>query len=126
MVKIYLLLNSFLYLLLSALCLLKPGISANFLGYSFLNNSGKVEYATIYIGLEFGFALFLGISAFYLNMALAGLIFCVCIYSGAMITRTSFALYYGNISKVTYMVGGLEYILGICGIILLLRELKEF
>ena len=123
MIQIYLLLNSLLYLILSVWCLLKPTVTANSLGYSFLNNSGRVEYLTIYVGLEIGFSFFLALSAFYHNIQLGGLIFCVCLYAGAMIIRTGSSLFYGNVSKITYMVGGLEYLLGIWGAALLFKNL---
>ena len=124
MIQIYLLLNSFLYLLLAVWCLFKPTETGNYLGYSFINNSGKIEYLTIYVGLELGFAVFLALAAIYPSIRLAGLFFCVCIYLGAMLIRTGSALYYGNVSKVTYLVGGLEYASGIWGLILLIDQLK--
>jgi hypothetical protein len=125
MTPFYLAFNSVLYLLLSFWCLLKPTETANYLGYNFLNNSGKVEYLTVYVGLEMGISTFLALAVFYPSIKLSGLIFCVCIYVGAILTRTACSLYYGNISKITYMVGGLEYALGIWGFILLLSELKN-
>ncbi len=125
MTRIYLLINALFYLLFTVWCLIKPEDTAGFLGYSFLNNSGKAEYLSIYTGLELGFTVFLALCAFYPNIRLAGLIFCVCIYVGVMIVRPASALYYGNISQVTYMVGGLEYALGIWGIILLINEIKK-
>ena len=125
MIQIYLLLNSLLYLLFAVWCLFKPTETATYLGYNFLNNSGKVEYLTIYVGLEIGFSVFLALAAFYPSIKMAGLVFCVCIYMGAMLIRTGSAFYYGSISKVTYMVGGLEYLLGIAGLILLICELKK-
>lgn len=124
MIQIYLLLNSLLYLILSVWCLLKPTATANSVGYSFLNNSGKVEYLTIYVGLELGFAVFLALSALYHNIQLSGLIFCVCLYGGGMLIRTGSALFYGNVSKITYMLGGAEYLFGIWGAILLYKTLQ--
>lgn len=122
MIKIYLLVNSVFYLLFSVWCLVKPKGTATFLGYDFLSNSGRVEYLSIYTGLEIGFTAFLGLCAFIPGMRVTGLLFCVCIYAGVMIVRPVSALIYGNVSKATYLVGGLEYILGIWGIILLIRE----
>ena len=125
MIQIYLIVNAFFYLLFAVWCIFKPTDTATFLGYNFLNNSGKVEYLSIYTGLELGFTAFLALCAFYPGIRLAGLIFCVCTYAAIMIVRPACALYYGNVSKVTYMVGGLEYVLGIWGIILLIGELKK-
>jgi len=125
MLKFYLLLNAFLYLLFAVMCIIKPTGTGNTLGYGFLNNSGKVEYLTIYTGLEVGFAVFLAITAFYPQFRLPGLIFCVAIYIGVMSVRTICAMVYGNVLKVTYMIGALEYLLGIWGIILLTLELKK-
>ena len=125
MIKFYLLFNSVLYIAFSLWCLIKPNETAKFLGYGFQNNSGKIEYLTIYVGLELGFAVFFAVSALYPSVRLAGLIFCVCIYTGAMVIRTGSTFLYGNASKVTYMIGGLEYTLGIIGIALLVNELRK-
>ena len=125
MLQIYLLLNSAFYIVLALWCLIKPTETANYLGYNFLNNSGKIEYLTVYVGLEIGFAVFLATAAFLPNIKLSGLIFCVCIYLGSMLIRTSSALFYGNVSKVTYMINGLKYLLGIWGIILLFKNINS-
>ena len=125
MLQIYLLINSALYILLALWYLIKPTETANYLGYNFLNNSGKIEYLTVYVGLEMGFAAFLALAAFLPTIKLSGLIFCVCIYLGSMLIRTSSVLFYGNVSKVTYMVGGLEYILGIWGVVLLYKNINS-
>lgn len=125
MIKFYLLFNSALYLVFSLWCLIKPDETAKFLGYSFQNNSGKIEYLTIYVGFELGFAAFFAATAFYPSIRLAGLIFCVCLYTGAMVIRSGSTFLYGNASKVTYMIGGLEYLLGIFGIVLLVNELRK-
>ncbi|MES2591165.1 MAG: hypothetical protein V4608_04715 [Bacteroidota bacterium] len=125
MIPFYLYLNSAFYLIFAAWCLIKPVETANSLGYSFLSNSGKVEYSAVYIGMELGFATFLALCGLYPKIRLAGLLFCVCMYIGLIIIRTASALIYGNVSKIIYVIGGLEYILGIWGIILLVGKLKE-
>lgn len=124
MVSIYLYVNAFLYLLFCVWCLVKFEGTSNFLGYSFLNNSGKVEYLTIYAGLQAGFAVFLALAAYYKNMNFAGLVFCVALYLGIMLTRTISAFYYGHLTKATYLVGGLEYALGTWGLVILYINLK--
>jgi hypothetical protein len=125
MIQLYLLINGALYLILALWCLLNPKGTSSYLGYHSLNSSGKVEYITVYTGLELGFAAFLFISSFYPGIKLSGLIFCVCIYSGSILIRTVFAIYYGNISKATYLLGGMEYVMGIAGVLLLLKEFKN-
>jgi len=122
MVKVYLLINAGFYLMFSLWCLFNPKGTATFQGYDFLNNSGKTEYLSVYAGLEFGFSVFLALSAFLPSARLAGLIFCVCIYGGLMIVRPIAAIVYGNVDKATYLIGSLEYVLGIVGIILLVRD----
>lgn len=119
MVQIYLLVNAILYLLFAVWCLIKNETTAHFLGYGFVNNTGKVEYLTIYTGLQLGFGVFLAIAAFTEQMRFTALLFCVCLYVGIMLTRTSAALYFGHLDKGTYLVGALEYALGIWGIFLL-------
>lgn len=125
MLKVYLLINAFLYLLFAVMCLAKPTGTASTLGYSFLNNSGKAEYLSIYTGLELGFAIFLAICAFSPQLSVGGLIFLVCIYAGVMIIRPVCALCYGNMLTVTWLVGALEWALGIWGIVLLTVELRK-
>lgn len=125
LLNVYLLVNSLLYLLLSVWCFAQPKGTANFLGLDFLNNSGKAEYLAVYAGLEMGFAIFFALAAFYPSLKLPALVLCACMYGGAMLARTSGALYSGNISSVTYMMGGLEYVLGISGAILLFLEYKK-
>ncbi len=125
MVQVYLFFNATLYLLLSTWVLLKPIGTAKYVGYHFLNNSGKVEYLAVYGGLELGLAVFLAIAGFVPVIRFSGLVFCVCIYAGSILVRTSFALYYGNITRETYMLGGLEYVLGIWGAVLLFIHLNK-
>ncbi len=123
--QIYLVVNAILYFVFGIWCLIKMLGTSQFLGYSFLNNTGRVEYLTLYTGLQLGFAVFLAICSFNESMKLTGLIFCVCLYLGIILTRTTSALYYGNVLKATYMVGALEYSLAIWGIIILIQQLKK-
>lgn len=125
MIQIYLLINAASYLGFSLWCLFKPDTTAKALGYHFLNNSGKVEYLSVYTGMELGFAVFFTVSAFHPAFRLGGLLFASCLYMGLMILRPISALHYGNVSKITYMVGTLEWVLGIWGIILLVMELRK-
>lgn len=125
MIPFYLYLNAFLYLSFSVWCLVKFLGTSGFLGYSFLNNSGRVEYLTLYTGLQAGFAIFLSVCAYYPSFRLPGLIFCVAIYACIVITRTASALYYGQLAKATYLVGALEYSLAIWGMVLLFRAFKQ-
>jgi len=125
MIQIYLLINAVSYLGFSLWCLFKTDSTAKALGYHFLDNSGKVEYLSVYTGMELGFAVFFAVSAFYPSFRLSGLLFASCLYLGLMILRPISAMHYGNVSKITYMVGALEWALGIWGIILLVMELKK-
>ncbi len=125
MISLFLYLNAFLYFSFSIWCLLKFLSTAQFLGYNFKNNSGKVEYLTIYTGLQMGFALFLAITGYYQSLRFSGLLFCVAIYICIIITRTSTAIYYGQLTKATYLVGALEYCLTIWGCILLFNYLTH-
>jgi hypothetical protein len=123
--QIYLIANAIAYIGFSLWCLFKSTTTAESLGLSFLNNSGKTEYLSVYTGLELGFGIFLALTAYFPKLQLAGLLFCVCIYGGLMIIRPAAALYYGNVSKITYFVGAVEYAFGIWGIIILAMKLKE-
>ena len=122
MIQIYLIINTISYLLFSLWCLFKLAATAQSLGYSFSNNSGRVEFLSVYTGLELGFTVFLALCALYPVYEMAGLLFCVSIYGGLMILRPISAIAYGNISKITWVLGITEYIFGIWGIILLINQ----
>ena len=125
MVSFYLFFNSVIYLLFALFCLFKTSETASNLGYSFINNSGKVEYIAVYVGMELGFAAFLAICALYPSMSLAGIIFCVCMYVGLVVTRAYAVLANGNVSKMIYIIGGLELALLIWGLVLLISLAKN-
>ena len=125
MVSFYLFFNSAIYLLFALFCLFKTSETASNLGYSFINNSGKVEYIAVYVGMELGFAAFLAICALYPSMSLAGIIFCVCMYAGLVVTRAYALLANGNVSKMIYIIGGLELALLIWGLVLLISLAKN-
>jgi hypothetical protein len=122
MIQTYLIINAISYLLFSLWCLCKPVATAQALGYSFLNNSGRVEFLSVYTGLELGFTIFLALCAQYPAYEMAGLLFCVSIYGGLMIVRPISAITYGRIHKMTWVLGAMEYSLGIWGIILLINQ----
>ncbi|MCP2937066.1 hypothetical protein NK983_30690, partial [Salmonella enterica subsp. enterica serovar Typhimurium] len=65
------------------------------------------------------------LSAFLPAFRMGGLLFAVCLYAGLMILRPISAIHYGNLSKMTYIIGSLEWALGIWGIVLLVMELKK-
>ncbi len=123
--KTYLIINAISYLGFALWCLFKPTSTAQSLGYSFLNNGGKTEYMAVYSGMELGFALFFALCAFYPSLSNTGLIFAVCLYLGLILVRTITAISLGDIPKIIYIIGALEYILGIWGAILLYLELKK-
>jgi hypothetical protein len=125
MIQVYLLINAASYLGFSLWCLFKADSTSRALGYHFLNNSGKIEYLSVYTGMELGFAAFFALSAFYPAFRLGGLLFAACLYLGLMILRPISAVHYGNVSKMIYVIGAMEWILGIWGIILLIMELKK-
>ena len=125
MIQIYLFINAVSYLGFSLWCLFRTDTTSKSLGYHFLNNSGKVEYLSIYTGMELGFAVFFALSAFFPAFRLGGLLFACCLYLGLMILRPISAVHYGNLSRITYIVGALEWALGIWGIVLLILELKK-
>jgi len=125
MIQIYLLINAASYLGFSLWCLFRTDTAAKALGYHFLDHSGRVEYLSVYTGMEFGFAVFFAVSAFFPAFRMGGLLFASCLYLGLMVLRPVSAMHYGNVSKITYMIGALEWALGIWGIILLVTELKK-
>lgn len=125
MIPIYLLINAASYLGFSLWCLFRTDSTSKALGYHFLNNGGKVEYLSVYTGMELGFAVFFAVASFYPALRLGGLVFAVCLYLGLMVLRPISIAHYGHVPKTTYIIGALEWALGIWGIILLVMELKK-
>lgn len=121
MIQLYLIVNSIAYLIFTLWCLFKPAGTASSLGYSFLNNSGRVEFLSVYTGLELGFTAFLALCAMHPDYEMAGLLFCVSIYGGLMIVRPIASIAYGKVSRITWVLGITEYIFGIWGIMLLIN-----
>lgn len=111
---IYLYVNAFLYFLFAIWCTIKTEGSSKFLGYSFLNNSGRIEYITIYGGLQLGFGIFLLYCAY--KDRFDGVIFCIALYAGIVLARVSSILILRkDITSATYMVGSLELLLLLWG-----------
>lgn len=75
MIKIYLLVASAIYAGLAVWCTLAPEKTARGVGLSFLEPAGRVEFLTVYGGLEAGMALFFALCAFNPSLARAGLLF---------------------------------------------------
>jgi hypothetical protein len=125
MIQLYLFANAFFYFAFACLCLIRSKETARFLGYAFLSGSGKTEYLTVYSGMEFGFSVFLALCALNIQMRFTGLVFCVVMYLALMIVRPLTALVNQNLTRSTYILGTLEYLLGLWGIFLLFKMLNK-
>ena len=122
MTKGYLIFNGLLYIIFGIWCTILPKTTANFLGLSWLNNSGRSEYITVYGGMEFGIGLFLLLSAFRANMQSAGLLFMLCFYAGLIVWRMGTFATMSGIGKATYGFAASELILGIIAAVLWFRK----
>lgn len=123
MIKAYLLFNGALYILLGLWCTILPRKTADFLGLSWSNNSGRNEYITVYGGMEFGIGLFLVLAALRPSMHQAGILFMLCFYAALVVWRTSTFITLGTagIARQTFALAATEWVLGALALWLVVR-----
>ncbi len=121
MAKTYLLVNAALYAIFAIWCTLLPTKTASFLGLGLPSASGRSEYITVYGGLEFGVAAFLALAALRPGLQHAGILFCVCFYSGLVLWRAGTFLAIPGIGKATIGFAVSELILGILAWVIFLK-----
>ena len=117
--EIYLWINAVLYAFFALWCLVRPEGTAAFSGLSFLNGSGRAEYLAIYFGLEAGWVVFFALCAYKPELTYAGILFSVCLYAGVIIGRWYSILFHGKVVKTTFIIAGMELVLGIWAFALL-------
>ncbi|MBC8048212.1 MAG: DUF4345 family protein [Fimbriimonadaceae bacterium] len=120
-IQVYLWINAILYLLFALWCLWRPTATAAYNGLSFMNGAGKAEYHAVYVGMEAGFAIFFAYCALNESMQKAGILFAVCTYAGIVLMRIYSIARFGGATASSYIIGGLEVVLGIIASILLFR-----
>lgn len=110
-VKLYLWVNAVLYALFAILCSVKADATASFLGYHFSETAGKIEYLTVYGGLELGLAFFFVYSAVANGMAIPAIYFSCFLYGCLVLFRILALLYFGWSGVNIFIIAILEFVL---------------
>jgi len=79
--------NAVLYASLAVWCTALPTKTSQFLGYTLSTPSSRSEYLVVYGGLEAGLAVFFGLAAVRPDLAVAGVWFGRCLYTGLAVWR---------------------------------------
>jgi hypothetical protein len=121
MLAAYLLLNAVLYAIFALATTFVPARIAASLGFT-LDTQGRIEFLTVYGGLE------LGLAAFYAWAVYAGapaqrvaLMFSLFVYAGLVLYRGAGFVLYGAPGTTVMAVAGLELFLLLAAIALVLR-----
>ncbi|HSX62180.1 MAG TPA: DUF4345 domain-containing protein [Tahibacter sp.] len=121
MITAYLVVNAVVYALLGAASAIVPERIATAVGLT-LDAQGRVEFLTVYAGLE------LGLAAFYGWAATAGaaaqrtaVVFSLFLYAGLVLFRAGGMLRYGVPGTTMLVVAGLEVLLLAGALVLALR-----
>lgn len=114
--KIYLIFNSVLYFIFSFWCAFWPESTSAFLGFAFTKTAGKIEYITVYGGLEFGLACFYLYTVVNSSKMSSALLFSLFLYGGIVLFRLASILVYSHIDFNIIMIVTLEcaLLLGAC------------
>lgn len=117
----YLIVNAVLYAIFAAVSALVPDRIAASLGFT-LDTQGRVEFLTVYGGLELGLALFYGWAALSgPTQQRVALTFSLFLYAGLVLFRLAGILRYGMPGTTMLAVAGLEMVLLACALALILR-----
>lgn len=121
MAIVYLLLNAVLYAVFAVASTVVPERVAGALGFT-LDAQGRVEFMTVYGGLELGLAVFYGWAA-YADPATqrAALMFSLLLYAALVLFRAGGILRYGVPGTTMLAVAGLELLMLIGAIVLVWR-----
>ncbi len=121
MVAIYLWFNAVLYAAFAIWCLVSVEKTAATIGYVALNGSGRVEYMTVYSGLQFGLALFFALAAYKPVWQPAGLMLAVVMYTPLVLVRWFGIVQTPGLSKMTIPFALLETLTWLAALVLFWR-----
>ena len=112
MIRAYLLLNALLYAAFAVWCTLAPEKTATNIGYEIRSGSGRSEYLTVYGGLQLGMAVYFLIAGLRSGYQSGGLLFALCLYTTIIAFRLFTFATVAGIGQLTFVVAGLELLLG--------------
>lgn len=115
-VKMYLWINAVLYAVFALWCSIKADATASFLGYQFSETAGKIEYLTVYGGLELGLSFFFIFSVVANGMVFPAIYFSCFLYGCLVLFRILSLLYFGWSGINIFIIAILEFLL-LCGAI---------
>ena len=118
MLKAYLLFNAALYVIFALWCTIAPSTTANALGLSWRNGSGKSEYITVYGGMEVAFAMFFLVCALRADWHAPGLMFALLFYAGLVLWRIPTLIFIPGVARTTYYFAGAEFVLLVMALLL--------
>jgi hypothetical protein len=111
MTAFYLWLNAGMYLVFALWCALRLDATSQSLGYVALSNGGRVEYLTVYGGLQWGLALVFAWFAFKPELHRTGVLVALALYAPLVLHRTIGLLRFGPVESLTRVVAGLELVM---------------
>lgn len=118
MTAIYLWANALGYLALSIWCTVKAGAVAQALGYTALDDSGRIEFLTLYGGLQLGLALCFAWTAQAAQRHRTGLGLALLLYAPIALFRWVAIAWHWPVGSVSLGVGALEAALLVLALIL--------
>lgn len=122
LVAIYLFLNAILYAVLAVWCTMQWRTVARSLGYTQLDASGRVEFLTIYGGLQWGLAIVFFLAAREPGLHLPALIGSIAFYAPLVAYRlASIATGRGSSARIRNLAIGEAVLLGMAVALFALR-----
>lgn len=111
MVRAFLAGVGILYLVLAAICSVRPMQSARLVGLEIRPGSGQSEFLTLYGGLEFALGVLFLIPVFRPAQAESAIRTCMILHAGLVIFRSAGFLLYSGIEPATYKLAVGEWLI---------------
>ena len=117
--KIYLLIVSFLYLVLAIWCSVSPEATSRKVGFELKGGAGQSEFMTVYGGLEFGVALIFALACLRNATVNYGVVACILLHGSLVLFRSISFLRFDEIGSFTYRLAMGEWLVTLLGILVL-------
>ena len=110
-IRIFLSVVAVLYAGFAVWCALRPVSTAESLGYTLANGSGRSEYIAVYGGLQMGLAAVFALAVWNEAYAAHGGLLCWMVHGGMVLFRAATLVLIADIAWNTYAFAGLEFVL---------------